>query len=154
MKSNINLKDKLLIQIEILEEIDRENIEAADNNFSHSFERIRTKINQLKNQLNNTREVVNLSDDLLLVFIQEDDANDFYINDVGCIRYCHDSGRQNSAIIPEKLGFYATKDNCLVRLLSKGLIEDGDEDLKPLLLHNHVDIYDYTRKFLLVKKIR
>jgi len=40
------------------------------------------------------------------------DALNYFINNAGCIRYDHNRGRENSAILPEQLGFYAEPDNC------------------------------------------
>ncbi len=42
------------------------------------------------------------------------DASNFTINNVGCIRYDHNNGRENSAIEPQDLGFYAEESNCKI----------------------------------------
>jgi len=44
-----------------------------------------------------------------------EDANELFINKVGCIRYQHGFHNGWSASIePTELGFYATKDNCTI----------------------------------------
>ena len=50
----------------------------------------------------------------LLVEVPKD-ANTFYVNNVGCIRYSHDiRNRQSTAIEPMTLGIYATNENCKI----------------------------------------
>ncbi len=42
------------------------------------------------------------------------DASNFTINNVGCIRYDHNNGIENTAIEPQQLGFYAEESNCKI----------------------------------------
>ncbi len=42
------------------------------------------------------------------------DAEGFYVNNCGCVRYSTDSGRISSVIEPIHLGFYAEPDNCQI----------------------------------------
>ncbi len=42
------------------------------------------------------------------------DAEGFYVNKCGCVRYSTDSGRISSVIEPMQLGFYAEPDNCQI----------------------------------------
>jgi len=77
-----------------------------------------------------------------------DDAHDFYINDIGCIRYS--IGSMSSVIEPIKIGKYLEKDNDkLIGKISdilkdeeicKGLVENiefGDKEIYYKLLYNN-----------------
>ena len=38
------------------------------------------------------------------------DANSFFINNIGCIRYSYNKGRESSVIEPQEVGEYLEKD--------------------------------------------
>ena len=60
----------------------------------------------------------------LLVEVEKD-ANTFFINSVGCIRYSHDvRNRQSTAIEPMSLGIYATNENCKIINTISNLTEE------------------------------
>lgn len=68
-------------------------------------------------------ETYKLNDKLIAVYVPSD-ARDFKINNAGCIRYEHNNGIENSAILPEQLGFYADNNSCKI----VGTVENNNLD--------------------------
>lgn len=46
-------------------------------------------------------------------------ATDIFINNVGCLRYSHDNGRQSSCIEPEQMKMYLEKDKHRILFLTR-----------------------------------
>ncbi len=65
------------------------------------------------------------------------DASNFTINNVGCIRCDHNNGRENSAIEPHELGFYAEESNCKI-LGTYNYMFECDFEIKEEWVENHV----------------
>lgn len=91
------------------------------------------------------------TDNTLLAVEVPEDAKDFFVNNVGCIRYTHNQDRQSSCIEPQQLKFYAEKDNCkILGTVAKGEVDFDCEGLvkieswKPL--NNKSLYYNYTAK--------
>lgn len=57
-----------------------------------------------------------------------EDATQFEINKAGCIRYFHNNGNENTPILPDEIGFYATSENC--KILGKYHTK-GEIDFEP-----------------------
>jgi len=117
-----------------------------------------------------------LTDELFAVeVIAPIDANDFWINNCGCIRYSHDNGRKSSVIEPAQIGEYLEKGNwSILGTVSPDAIDFDCVDYVKVVNYNRFENYtggwsfdftndsfrsiitskglDNSKKYLIIKK--
>ncbi len=72
----------------------------------------------------------------LLLLPVEADATNFFVNQVGSVRYYHDRGRWSGIIEPATLGVYATEENC--KILGTYHVQD---DILSLDITSQIDMH-------------
>ena len=77
------------------------------------------------------------------------DVSELFINNVGCLKYTFNKGRESSCIEPMQLGFYPTKENTLVvgtvtkeGIMSFSIGSYTDNSLNQLLTANGFSLND------------
>ena len=64
------------------------------------------------------------------------DTTDFWINNVGCIRYSHNQGRESSVIEPIEIGEYLDKEKYKIISTTKDITEEIAKSLVEHILYS------------------